>query len=161
MKRLKQVDYIVLHCTGTAPNYSLESIRHYHVDILKWSAVGYHFIVSADGTIYQFRSLDVCGSHVKGYNNCSVGVAYVGGLLNGVFCDTRTPEQIYSLHELYKYLHFYFPYAELKPHSFFNSSKACPCLSELDMSSEISYFGDCCSDFDFVTSFPLKIHLYE
>jgi hypothetical protein len=40
--------------------------------------VGYHFMISEDGTIYEGRSLEYAGAHVKGHNQGNVGIAFLG-----------------------------------------------------------------------------------
>ncbi len=40
--------------------------------------VGYHFMISEDGTIYDGRSLKYSGAHVKGNNQGNIGIAFLG-----------------------------------------------------------------------------------
>ena len=43
-----------------------------------WCDVGYHFLVTADGSTWEGRQLDYRGSHVGGNNSGNIGVAFVG-----------------------------------------------------------------------------------
>ena len=43
-----------------------------------WCDVGYHFLVTADGSTWEGRPLDYRGSHVGGNNSGNIGVAFVG-----------------------------------------------------------------------------------
>ena len=40
--------------------------------------VGYDFLISGDGTIYEGRSLDYKGAHLFGYNQGNIGIAFLG-----------------------------------------------------------------------------------
>lgn len=74
--------YIVVHCTASkvTTNFTLKDLRHLHVDICHWSDIGYHFYITKDGKIHTCRPMSKIGAHVKGYNRCSIGVCYEGGI---------------------------------------------------------------------------------
>lgn len=42
-------------------------------------AIGYHFVVDLDGTVWTGRHPDEVGAHVRGFNQYSLGVCLVGG----------------------------------------------------------------------------------
>lgn len=73
-----------------------------------FNRIGYHFVISLDGTVERGRPLSMDGAHcnTKGfsgvsYNRHSVGVCYVGGLdAQGNPADTRTEAQKAALREL-------------------------------------------------------------
>lgn len=70
--------YLVIHCTGGKPWASVEDIRRYHEDHLGWSDIGYHFVVSPDGTVRAGRPIHKPGSHVRGMNHESIGLVWTG-----------------------------------------------------------------------------------
>ena len=90
---------IFVHCSATKPtmNVGLREIRQWHKE-MGWLDVGYHFIIKRDGTIEEGRPVDVVGSHVKGWNERSVGVCLVGGIdEKGKHSANFTPAQMSSL----------------------------------------------------------------
>ena len=95
MSLLKEVKYLVVHCTATrlSQRVSVEDIDRWH-KAQGWSGIGYHWYVDRDGHIFPGRSERVAGAHVRGYNHCSIGICYEGGLdEQGNSADTRTPAQ--------------------------------------------------------------------
>ena len=88
----REIRYIVVHCTGSrvTTDFTIEDLRHLHVDIFHWSDIGYNFYIRKDGSIYNCRPMSKIGAHTKGYNDCSIGVCYEGGLnARGSPTDTK------------------------------------------------------------------------
>lgn len=57
----------------------LRGIQAYHVNTNGWCDVGYHFLVGADGRVYQGRSSEErVGAHAGGANTNNVGISYIG-----------------------------------------------------------------------------------
>lgn len=79
---IRFVDTIVLHCSATPFNQDIgaEEIRRYHVDHRKWSDIGYHYVIRLDGSLEEGRPLYKQGAHVRGHNQTSIGICYIGGL---------------------------------------------------------------------------------
>ncbi|MDX1493539.1 MAG: peptidoglycan recognition family protein [Longimicrobiales bacterium] len=75
---------IVLHHTVTSDGETLldlEAIRRYHMEQRGWSDIGYHWVVEKVGGVYaaiMARPAYRTGSHTKGRNTGSLGVALVG-----------------------------------------------------------------------------------
>ena len=70
---------IVIHCTAS-PNgkpYSREQCDADH-RANGWKGIGYHGLVQPDGSFDQGRALDVRGAGVKGHNEGSLHLAFVG-----------------------------------------------------------------------------------
>lgn len=42
------------------------------------AAIGYHYVIGRDGTVFTGRHVDEVGAHVKGYNQRSIGICLVG-----------------------------------------------------------------------------------
>ena len=69
------------------------------------------------------------GAHVKGYNQCSIGICYIGGLdEKGVPTDTRTIAQKNALRDLLIKLRATYPHARICGHRDF-AKKECPCFN--------------------------------
>jgi N-acetylmuramoyl-L-alanine amidase len=135
---MRKIDKIIVHCSATkeGQEFDVEDIRRWHVDGNGWKDVGYHYVIKLDGQIQLGRPLEQAGAHVKGHNETSIGICYVGGLDGeGQPCDTRTGEQDESLELLIAYLTRVFPGIELYGHNEF-SSKSCPCF---DVKSAYGY----------------------
>ncbi|KGM95580.1 glucosaminidase domain-containing protein [Clostridium botulinum] len=72
---------IVLHhteCNG----WSIERLHKLHRDEFGWKGLGYHFYIRKDGSIYRGRPEWTMGSHCKGFNKNSIGVAFEGDYHN-------------------------------------------------------------------------------
>ncbi|MEM9191511.1 MAG: peptidoglycan recognition protein [Myxococcota bacterium] len=72
---------IAIHHTVTGssnPARQMRGIQNFHMDSRGWCDVGYHFLLGADGKIYEGRPLELLGSHVGGNNTGNVGIAFIG-----------------------------------------------------------------------------------
>jgi len=129
MKELKSVKYLVVHCVAnkcTRP-FSVESLIS--TGLQRFGQVSYHYYVRYDGSVIPLLPESVQGVHVKGYNYCSLGIVYEGGLdANGQPADTRTEAQKHALYELLKALTLDYPTARILGHCEFpRVHKRCPC----------------------------------
>lgn len=75
---IRTIDKIILHCTATPEgrDFSVEQIRQWHL-ARGFSDIGYHYVVSRDGSVHRGRPEKVAGAHCTGQNTCSIGVSYV------------------------------------------------------------------------------------
>lgn len=137
------IRYIVLHCSATrsTQDYSPEALERDHRG-RGFRGIGYHYYVRRSGEVIPCRPLDQIGAHVRGYNACSWGVCYEGGLdSTGRPADTRTPKQRASLLRLLRQLKDYAPQAHILGHRDLSPDrngdgritseewlKSCPCL---------------------------------
>lgn len=88
--RTKTISLIAIHHTDTPKTHTPQQIAHYHVHgerrdasgrLIKaqWPGIGYHFLVAADGSIFQCQREDTKSNHVGGdENNTSVAVSFIG-----------------------------------------------------------------------------------
>lgn len=142
------INYIIVHCTATPEG------RHVTVaDLRKWHKergfkdIGYHYVVYLDGSVHTGRPEGRPGAHCKGYNNCSIGIVYVGGLAKDGKTpkDTRTKEQKESLINLIEDLKRRYPNAAIKGHRDMSPDidgdgvvepeewiKECPCFNAIE-----------------------------
>ena len=125
---MRDLNRIILHCSATkeGKDFSVDTIRDWHVNGRGWSDIGYHWVIRLDGSIEVGRPLEKSGANTKGHNKDSVGVCYIGGCdADGKPKDTMNPEQekawrmiVLSLRTLYGDL-------TIHGHNEF-ASKACP-----------------------------------
>ena len=129
---MKKIKYIIVHCTATAEfkDFKAKDVDKWHKQ-RGWDCIGYHYIIDLDGTSEKGRPETKIGAHCKGFNDCSIGVCYVGGLAsdNKTPKDTRTNAQKASLLKLIKQLKAKYPNAKVVGHKDMpNVHKACPCF---------------------------------
>lgn len=77
---MRKIKRIVLHSTSGWNTQSTQSIKDYWKNDLKWKEVGYHKLISNDGTIEDLAPLSTITNGVQGYNSDSVHICYKGGL---------------------------------------------------------------------------------
>jgi len=92
---LNKVKMAIHHTvTPTTSNGSYEArirqIQSYHMDALGWCDIGYHFVVSANGQVWEAREAQYQGAHVANHNQGNIGVSFVG-CFNASGCDDMTP----------------------------------------------------------------------
>ena len=125
---MRNINFIVIHCTATQPNVKKESILNYWKNTLKWKSVGYHRLIDANGIIHELSNYEQPTNGVKGYNSESIHFSYIGGIdVAGSPKDTRTLKQKESLLYLVKAAKKQFPNAIVQGHKDFKGvKKACP-----------------------------------
>ncbi|MBX3164683.1 MAG: N-acetylmuramoyl-L-alanine amidase [Bacteroidetes bacterium] len=127
MKR--NIKYIVVHCTATQPNASIESIKKYWKEKRGWGDTsGYHYIIKANGEVVQLLDEDKNSNGVYKHNSECINVAYIGGIDKaGKAKDTITRAQENSLFDLVVRLTEKYQGAEICGHRDFpNVHKDCP-----------------------------------
>lgn len=138
-KRMRSIEYIVLHCTATDQETKVSAILRYWREKLGWKHPGYHFIIDFDGHITQLQPLSKPSNGVRGYNAHSVHISYVGGIdRRGKAKDTRTPAQYSAMQGLVKALHAVYPKAKVRGHRDFpRVNKNCPSFEVKEYLKEI------------------------
>jgi N-acetylmuramoyl-L-alanine amidase len=126
------IKYIAIHCTATQQNATVAAIQRYWKDHLGWKNAGYHMLIEKNGTIHRLLPFDSIANGVKGFNNHSIHISYIGGITKeGKAIDNRTDEQkkaiLLCINEVIEWSdnksliiqgHRDFP----------NQNKACPCF---------------------------------
>jgi len=92
----RNINRIVIHCTGSTQEATVESILKYFKVNLGWKSPGYHYMISPNGDITNTWPINKVSNGVRGYNYDSVHISYIGGEIN----DNRTPLQKISLKKL-------------------------------------------------------------
>lgn len=144
--RATDIRYIVVHCSATRASqpYPPEALERDH-QARGFHSAGYHFCIRRSGIICPLRPLSQMGAHVLGYNRCSYGVCYEGGLDDdGRPADTRTPAQRTALIQLLQLLLKLAPQATILGHRDLSPDrngdgritpdewiKQCPCFDAL------------------------------
>jgi N-acetylmuramoyl-L-alanine amidase len=125
---MRTIKWIVIHCTATPQTTTIDSIKNYWKNVLKWKSVGYHHIIQADGSVVKLEDYDNPTNGVAGYNKNSVHISYIGGVdSNNKPVDNRTAAQKQSMETLVKTLAKAFPDAKIQGHRDFPKvNKACP-----------------------------------
>lgn len=116
---MRQVKYIIVHCSATPEGrpVSAEDIDRWHRE-RHFKCIGYHYVIGLLGEIWVGRPLNEVGAHCLGFNQCSIGVCYVGGCdcFGKSAKDTRTTAQKRSLRSLLKDLKKLYPTARIVGH---------------------------------------------
>lgn len=90
---LREIKYIVIHCTAGGKNQTIDSIKSWWHSPpprgLGWKSVGYHFIVDGVGAVHRIADLNAVTNGVGGFNKNSVHISYTGGVTH----DDRTEKQ--------------------------------------------------------------------
>ena len=130
---MRTITEIIIHCSATPEGQPFTA-----ADIDRWHrqrgfrCIGYHYVISLDGSVHAGRPISEEGAHCQGHNAHSIGICYIGGLDSlGQPKDTRTPEQKGALKALVKQLKNDYPNATIHGHNEF-AHKACPCFDVRD-----------------------------
>ena len=102
---MRNIKYIVTHCTATKQDAKISSIVNYWKNVLNWKNPGYHFIIDQAGNICKLQDITKIANGVQNYNKYSVHIAYIGGIDKaGKPLDNRTLKQkdqlLYKVREL-------------------------------------------------------------
>lgn len=121
---MRQINKIIVHCTATPLDISVESIRNYHLS-LGYKDIGYHYLIDRFGFIHKCRRISLIGAHCKGHNIDSIGIALIGGE-NGKFDFTSA--QLFALYDLCTRIRIDYNISiyDIYGHNDFTKNKTCP-----------------------------------
>jgi N-acetylmuramoyl-L-alanine amidase len=92
--KIRQINWIVVHCTATPQTTKPSSILNYWRNRLGWRSPGYHLLIEADGTVHELAPFDKITNGVRGHNSEAIHISYIGGVdADGLPADTRTEAQ--------------------------------------------------------------------
>jgi len=129
MKTIRDVKYIVIHCTATQPQTAIESIQRYWREVKGWGDTpGYHYLIKPDGEIVKLLDESKNSYGVYAHNNECISISYIGGIDRaGKPKDTRTGKQETSMFNKIVELTERYPNAKVVGHRDFPEvKKACP-----------------------------------
>jgi len=135
MKNSRNIQYIVVHCTATPVNTTLESIKRYWKEKRGWGDTpGYHYLVQRDGSIVQLLTEDKNSNGVYAHNSYCINIAYLGGIdKEGKPVDNRTTAQKDAMFNKIVELTERYPNVKVLGHRDFPGvKKACPCFDVND-----------------------------
>tara|TARA_B100000035_G_scaffold244351_1_gene212890 strand:- start:15 stop:686 length:672 start_codon:yes stop_codon:yes gene_type:complete len=112
---LRQIKQIIVHCTATRPdwwekktiNEQVKEVEKWHVVDRGWKAIGYHYLVGRNGEVVQGRPIEMIGSHARGHNKDSIGIALFGGFgsdADDLATEHFTPLQLAAAYDLIRKL---------------------------------------------------------
>jgi N-acetylmuramoyl-L-alanine amidase len=125
---MRTIKYIVVHCTATQPNATVEAIKKFWKEIRKWDKPGYHYLIQRDGEIVQLLDEKEISYGAYGHNKDCIHIAYIGGIdKDGKPIDNRSARQIHSMFDKIVELSEKYPQAKILGHrNFPEVKKACP-----------------------------------
>ena len=140
---MREINLIVVHCSATRADrdFTENDLEVCHRR-RGFNGAGYHFYIRKNGDIKNTRSLEKPVAHALGYNACSIGICYEGGLdARYRPADTRTEWQKHSLRVLIRTLLMDYPGCRVCGHRDFSPDrngdgrispeewvKECPCF---------------------------------
>lgn len=131
MSNLRNIKFIVVHCTATPTNTTLESIKKFWKEQRGWGDTpGYHYFIKRDGTIVQLLDEKKNSYGVYKHNSECISIAYLGGIdKDGKPIDNRSEAQKHAMFDKIVELTERYPKAEVLGHrDFAGVNKACPCF---------------------------------
>jgi len=137
---MRKVTHLVLHCTATAQNTSVENIKKYWKENLGWKSPGYHKIIEPQGSVVVLADDEQICNGVKGHNSTSIHVSYIGGVNGSKPVDNRTASQREAMIALVRYYRSKYPGIIVCGHRDFPGvAKACP---SFDVKTWLSDIGE-------------------
>jgi N-acetyl-anhydromuramyl-L-alanine amidase AmpD len=77
-RALSDIRHLVIHHSAAPPSVGPRRIASYHVKTKGWPGIGYHFLISDKGTIYQGNTLETISNHAVQANSRGVGICFLG-----------------------------------------------------------------------------------
>ena len=113
---MRKIERIFVHCTASNQDATVDDIKA-EFKAKGWKNSGYHYLIDKLGTVHVLLEESKVSNGVKGYNQTSINVAYIGGIdSNGKGIDNRTEAQKKSLINLLMSLVTKYPDAEILGH---------------------------------------------
>jgi N-acetylmuramoyl-L-alanine amidase len=111
---------IVVHCSDSPQGRGDDAaaIHRWHLE-RGFDGIGYHWVITEDGTRQAGRPEYWTGSHVKKHNTGSIGICLIG---RDSFTDSQHSELVALIRELLKR----YPGADIVGHYQLDSGKTCP-----------------------------------
>lgn len=140
---MRTIRFIAVQCTATQQNTTSITGLKAHWNALGWKKPGYHYVVMPSGRVEQLLDESEISNGVKGFNTCTINVAYAGGVDTvGHAVDNRTEAQKAVLCFLLEQLKERYPDAVIQGHRDFSPDldgngvispgeyiKECPCFN--------------------------------
>lgn len=120
---MRNINWIVLHCTAGPQTQTVQSILNWWKNGLGWKTPGYHFLIEPNGNFHELVPIEQPSNGVKGFNEDSIHISYIGGVKDGKPVDNRTEKQRQRMEDLVELLSLQFPNAVIQGHRDFSPDK--------------------------------------
>lgn len=120
---MRKINFIVLHCTAGPQTQTIDSIKAYWKNVMKWKQYGYHYIIKPNGEAVNLVDISTPSNGVAGRNANSIHISYIGGVDNKRVVDNRTDEQKKTMQQLVEKFSLQFPNAVICGHRDFSPDK--------------------------------------
>lgn len=132
----------MIHCSATPGDQAVNAkeIDRWHRQ-RGFRKIGYHYVITLDGTVETGRPLSEAGAHVVDHNAQTIGICLAGGIdpKTKKSKATYTKAQWASLEKLVKELKATYKRAEVVGHRDFPGvKKDCPCFDAKEWWSKVS-----------------------
>lgn len=74
----KTIKKLVIHHTGVPASITTERIAAFNVTKNGWPGIGFHYVITDDGTIQQTNALETIAYHAGNDNDAGIGIAFAG-----------------------------------------------------------------------------------
>lgn len=79
---MRQINSIFVHHSASSQKKTtVAMIDEWHKE-RGWSGIGYHFVITFDGSIHRGRDVSKAGAHCRGHNKYSIGICVTGNFQN-------------------------------------------------------------------------------
>jgi hypothetical protein len=124
-RELAAITHIAVHHSAVE-GATIQSYANYHVNTLKWSHIGYHFVIKGDQA-YQTNDLLTFSYHTSGNNHYTVSVSISGDLSKRPLSEVER-NNLYAVILTYMSL-FNIPVEHVLGHNEYPGNvTACPCI---------------------------------
>jgi N-acetyl-anhydromuramyl-L-alanine amidase AmpD len=83
-RQLADVKYLVIHHTASAPTVTPQRLAEHQVNKQDRAGIVYHFVVAADGKVYQTNRLTTVTDHASSRNLRSIGICFPGNFTDSI-----------------------------------------------------------------------------
>lgn len=97
IRPLSQVNYLAIHHSAGPDTQTPDEIANYHINSNGWGGIGYHFLISKDGSVYYVGDISTARANVANLNEQVIGICLIGNFTQG---KLPTDEQYLSAHNL-------------------------------------------------------------
>lgn len=121
---MRKILYIVIHCTATPVTATIESMKRYWKEVMKWKNPGYHYVIKRNGEVVMITDEKNIVNGVAGNNAHAIHISYIGGIdEKGKLLDNRTEAQKHSMYNLLLELAAKYPDSIIRGHRDFSFDK--------------------------------------
>lgn len=120
---MRKINTIVIHHSGN--HDTKEKIKQLHIEEYGWDDIGCHYMISREGYILDGRPVHQIGAHVKGFNQDSIGIDFLGNFDIDKPTDSQSLAMLKFIKALMK--KYNIPIENIKAHKDFPGvKKSCP-----------------------------------